>query len=427
MAEEVYTYDGKRKGLNLSATEENVWELAVQRARQLYEQFDHVAVSFSGGKDSTATLHAMLAAAHEKPEERLPLRVIFWDEECIPPDTVDYARRVSQRDDVNFEWYCVPIKCGNACNRRDPYWYPWAPEDKDKWVRELPPEAITEIPGYDPTKPSDRLTHYGVAGYLFPPSKYGEAVQVLGIRAQESLRRLQAVNRRENDNWIIQAKESEIAGSGALWKAYPIYDWKTEDVWTAPAEFGWDYNTAYDKQEMHGVKPSQQRMGPPFGQEPMRSLGQWHACWPELWDKMVYRVPGAATAARYSTTELYSSGSYPIKPDGITWPEYLKQILAKRSPEEQRKLGTRMVQYIKRHHERTNGAPMPEHDWHPSTGCSWDYLAMICDRGDRMGRKDPSGRQISSIQEPEKYEAQLAKYHADIDKVKAEGRYKEII
>ena len=73
----------KGRRLKKSPVDENVWELAVQRARQLYEQFDHVAVSFSGGKDSTATLHAMLAAAHEKPEERLPLRVIFWDEECI--------------------------------------------------------------------------------------------------------------------------------------------------------------------------------------------------------------------------------------------------------------------------------------------------------------------------------------------------------
>ena len=425
MAEEFHTYDGERKTLNMTATDEDVWELAVRRARQLYETYDHVAVSFSGGKDSTATLHAVLAAAHEKPEERLPLRVIFWDEECIPPDTVEYVRRVSQRDDVDLEWYCVPIACGNACNRREPFWYPWAPEDKDKWVRELPPEAITEIPGYDSTNPKHRETHHDVMGLLFPPEKYGESVQVLGIRAQESLRRLQAVNRRENDNWIIQSREKLMLGP--LWKAYPIYDWKTEDVWTAPALFNWDYNKAYDKQEMLGVAPSQQRMGPPFGQEPMRILGIWHACWPELWDKMVYRVPGAATAARYSTTELYSSGSYPIKPDGITWPEYLVQLLAKRSPDEQRQLGNRMQSFIKTHMKKTGGLPISESAYHPDSGCSWDFLAMICDRGDRMHRKDTATRIVGPSEGRERYEAQLAKYHADIAKTKAEGRYKEII
>ena len=250
-------------------------------------------------------------------------------------------------------------------------------------------------------------------------------MEVLGIRAEESLRRLQAVTNRENDNWIIQRKGEHVAG--ANWKAYPIYDWKTEDVWTAPAQFNWDYNTAYDKQEMHGVKPSQQRMGPPFGQEPMRSLGQWHACWPELWDGMVYRVPGAATAARYSTTELYSSGEYPVKPDGITWPAYLMQLLAKRAPEEQRTLGARMAQCIEAHRKKTGGLPISESHYHPDSGCSWDYLAMICDRGDRMNRKDPAARIIGPSQGKDRYDAQLKKYEADIANVKAEGRYKEII
>ena len=28
--------------------------------------------------------------------------------------------------------------------------------------------------------------------------------------------------------------------------SYPIYDWETEDVWTANAKFGYKYNKLYD-------------------------------------------------------------------------------------------------------------------------------------------------------------------------------------
>ncbi|EHL5833719.1 DUF3440 domain-containing protein [Salmonella enterica] len=31
-----------------------------------------------------------------------------------------------------------------------------------------------------------------------------------------------------------------------VYNAYPIYDWCTDDIWTANARFGWDYNQLYD-------------------------------------------------------------------------------------------------------------------------------------------------------------------------------------
>lgn len=402
--------------------DQDVWELAVQRARQMYEMFDTVAVSFSGGKDSTATLHAVLAAAHEKPEERLPVRVIFWDEECIPQETVDYVRRVSQRDDVNLEWYCLPIQCGNATRRDFPYWYPWAPEDKHKWVRELPPEAITTFPGYDSDNWENRVSHHELAARLFHPEKDGDVVLALGIRAAESLRRRQAVTRREEDNWLIPIREPGM--TTAQYKAYPIYDWGDDDVWTAPKLFNWDYNRSYDHMEMHGVARSAQRVGPPFGQEPMGGLNIWAACYPDIWDKMVYRVPGAATAARYSRTGLYQFREEPKKPEGQTWREFIKHQLTKRSPAEAESLAHRIDQYIKLHYKETGGMPISEKDYHPQTGASWTFLARIVMRGDRMGRKHPADRRALTEKD---YNRQLEKYNKEIKQIKAEGRLKEII
>lgn len=402
----------------------NVWELAVQRARQLYAQFDQVAVSFSGGKDSTATLHAVLAAAHEKPEERLPVRVIFFDEEAIPLETVDYVRRISQRDDVALEWYCVPIACGNACSPAEPFWYPWAPEAKHKWVRELPPEAITDFPlGYEGLNdPSKRVAHYDAMGLILDPATEGETVQALGIRAAESLRRHQAVTRREKDNWIVEAREVKNK-RGAMWRAYPIYDWGDDDVWTAPQQFGWDYNRAYDMLEMLGVPPEGQRMGPPFGQEPLGGLWQWKHCYPQVWDKMVNRVPGAATAARYANSELYSYRSYPKKRDDQTWPERIVELLERHAPETRKQTAKQLAKWI-RHHKAKTDDPIAPTKPHPATGLSWDYMAMVALRGDRMSRKDASSRRVDKA---DGYAKSYAVYEEEVNELRKQGKIKDIL
>lgn len=422
------SYSGKPRGLKATPTEEDVWTLAVQRARYLFETFDHVAVDFSGGKDSTATLHAVLTAAHEKPEERLPVRVIFWDEEIISPDTEAYVRRVSQRDDVALEWYCIPIRHRNGASKEEPYWAPWAPEDSHKWVRPLPPEAITDIPGYagihDPTK---RIHHSDLAGYLFDPAIHGEAVHCLGIRAQESLRRYQAVNRRAKDNWII--RESISTARGALYKAYPIYDWQHSDMWTAPATFGWDYNHEYDTLEMAGVTPGSQRVGTPFGNEALGGLHKWQICYPDLWAKMLDRVPGVNTAAMYARTELYGHGGYPQKPanNGQTWMDFIIALLQTHTPENQRLYGQRVLEDLEFHRRETNNAPLAEKAPHPDTGLSWDFLAMLAQRGDTMARKDMRTRRSNTFTKPEQHARKTEKYQAEIAQIKADGRYKEII
>lgn len=372
---------GKKKVID-----RNVYDLAVERVHRTYELFDTVVVMFSGGKDSTACLNIVLDVAKERGVKKVP--VYHFDEEAIPYETEDYVRRVANLPEVDFHWLCVPIRHRNACSYNQPWWFPWAPEDKEKWVRPLPPEAITDLKGY-PKNPEQRMTVPEMNGFLFDPQKFGNVAIVMGIRADESLTRTRAILNSQSREEKHIIKYDEGTSKGNVYKSYPVYDWSTKDIWTAPKKFNWDYNTAYDLMDKMGIRPNDQRCAPPYGEEPMRGLYQFRELFPSIWGKMQNRVDGAATAARYSNTVLYSFGKNPEKPSNMTWHEFIKFWVDKHPEPYRTQVASRIQGWIKQHYNKTK-EPILDKAAHPRTGISWDFLLKIAVRGDFKGRKQPS-------------------------------------
>lgn len=352
--------------------EESTYDAAIARFRTLYDRFDRVVVGFSGGKDSTVCLQLALEVARER--DRLPVEAVFWDEEAVHPETIEYVERVAARDDVDLLWLCLPIAHRNACSRRVPYWFPWDPAARDRWVRELPARAVTSLDGFEhgmSMPEAAHLPHYN-------PSR-GIVADVRGLRADESLRRYQAVTKKFHDNWIGEPRY------GYSVPVSPIYDWTTVDVWTAPRMFGWDYNHAYDVMGAAGIPVSRQRVCPPFGEEPLGALWMYAVCWPHLWDRMIERVPGAATAARYAKTELYGYGRIELPP-GRTWRSWAFALVLQYD-EPYRSRISQSVARVMRMHKRKTRRPIPAEKPDPLTGVSWQQIANIVARGDMKGRR----------------------------------------
>lgn len=388
----------------------SVLELARERINHAFDHFDTVAVSFSGGKDSTVVLKLCIEAAIARRHGKL--LAFFYDEEAIPFETEHYVRRVAETEPVDLRWLCLPVQHRNACTRKAPYWYPWAPEARDLWVRPLPPEAITEIDGF-PTKVTERPSIPDSVGLLFPARDYGRTAMMMGIRAEESITRLRAVLMRSRDPRSYIRAWTGGSAEKNLFKVYPIYDWQTQDVWTAPKLFGWDYNRAYDMMEMSGMSHKDQRCAPPYGEEPMAGLWRFAVCFPDIWDKMSRRVPGAATAARYARSELYSFGGAPDKPAGMTWPKFIRLQIKKHPPEFQGEIAGRVRNWINAHHDKT-GDPLAVSAQHPVSGISWNFVLNIAMRGDFKNRRQANVR-------PDDYAKNKARYDAEIAAMKAAG------
>lgn len=353
-------------------TGQDVYTAALDRLRYLYKRFDHVCISFSGGKDSTAVLNIALEVAREL--GRLPLHCIFVDEEVIDTYTIEYVERVRQLPDVRLDWYCLPVKHRNACSNEQPHWHCWHPDERHLWVRQPPAFAIMEHPQFEWGQ-----SYQEWMPRIFP-NAMGTVALLTGIRTQESLRRYQAIAGKKNDAWI-----KTFAEWGNCYRAHPIYDWNSEDVWKYVAVNRLDYNRCYDVfnyTDMHG-KLLMQRVCQPFGEEPLRKLAVYAECFPEMWAKMLRRVPGVNTAYRYSNTELYRSGE---KPDGISWEDYCQQCLeAYTDPETKRQVQKNIDALIRRHYRKTDD-PLDDAVAHPISGCSWRFLAKIAVKGDLKNR-----------------------------------------
>lgn len=347
--------------------EQNVYEKALERIEYLYSVYDEVVVSFSGGKDSTAMLLCTIQVA--KKLGRLPVRAIFFDEEAIHPPTIEYVERVRQMPEVKLEWYCLPMKMRNACSNEQPYWYCWDPKDKEIWVRDMPECAISDHPRF----------HFGMLMQDWGRAIYKNTNKVIiqGIRTEESIRRYRVVARKKEDNYLSTPEKG-------VFFAYPIYDWSSTDVWTLVKHLGADYNKTYDiynQTDLCGHFLTQ-RVCPPYAEEPLRGLHMYAICFPEFWHKMINRVKGAATAARYGNTELYSQG---FKPEETEWRDHIENILGSFSGTDRATVSDALNRAIKAHQRRTND-PIPESDPHPLTGCSWKFLSKMVTRGDFRGR-----------------------------------------
>ena len=357
--------------------EKNVWEKSLERVEYLYQNFDKVVVSFSGGKDSTAVLNATLEVARKL--DKLPLEVVFFDEEAIHPPTIDYVKRTYDLDEVDLKWYCLEFKHRNACSNEEPFWYTWDKKEKDKWTREMPEEAITEHKNF-----KKGMTFQEFAPYLYDRTE-GRVAMLTGIRTEESLRRYQVIARKKNDHFI----NSKAENRQNQYRAFPIYDWNSTDVWLAVHKFEWDYNKTYDifnQTKMHN-KFLIQRVCPPFGEEPLRGLWVYAECFPDMWHKMLNRVKGVATAWRYANSELYSNAK--TKPDHITFRQYLKVILESYSAKPRNDVKKTINQYIRYHKSKTS-QPLPEDEPHPVSGASWQFLCRVTMRGDFKGRQTSS-------------------------------------
>ncbi len=308
----------------------NVYDATMERIKYVFENFDNIYVSFSGGKDSGLLLNLVLDYKR-KHNIKKKIGVFHQDFEAQYQLTTDFVTRMFENnlEDIEPYWVCLPMGSRCAVSNYQMYWYPWDPDKKELWVREMP--KMPYIINMD-NNPFDFYKYkmvqedlYAEFGDWYARQKKGKSICLLGIRADESLNRYRAYANIRKE--LMENKQWTSKMGDTWYNAYPLYDWTTKDVWVANGKFGFDYNKIYDLFYKAGLSINQMRVASPYHEAAKESLNLYRVLEPATWVRVVGRVQGANFGAMYGNTKLLGSKRITL-PKGHTWRSYVKFLLA---------------------------------------------------------------------------------------------------
>jgi predicted phosphoadenosine phosphosulfate sulfurtransferase len=359
--------------------DKSVLTAARERIAFIFDSFPKIYVSFSAGKDSSVMLHLAMKEARRRNRK---VAVLLIDLEAQYSATIEHAERMyaEYAEWIEPYWIALPLALRNAVSMFQPQWRCWDPEQRSKWVRTPPGFAITDgsiFPFFRAGMEFEEFVeHFG--------DWYGQGeltACLVGIRADESLNRFRTIFN-DSKSMFDRVQWTTYKGT-TVYNAYPIYDWRTEDVWTYNAITGASYNRIYDLMHKAGLSIHQMRICQPYGDDQRKGLWLFHVLEPETWVKVVNRVADANSGALYADETGPMMGVRRIyKPEGMTWQQFARFLLASMPPQSREHYENKIAVFL--------------HWWEEKRG----YRDGIPDEADRKiesERKAPTWRRICKV------------------------------
>ena len=332
----------------------DVYTAAKERIEYIFDEFEHICISFSGGKDSGTVLNMCIDEARKRKRK---IGVLFIDLEAFYKKTIEFVERMleNNKDVLEPYWICLPMESPNSLSYLEPTWIWWDKEKEPIWVRPMPKkeyvinEENNPLDFYKKNMPFEEfIKHFG--------NWYGKGQKtatLVGIRTDESLNRFRAIagtkSMYKDKNYSTKVNEN-------VYNFYPIYDWSVEDIWTYNGKFQKDYNKLYDLFYKAGVSIHKMRVDEPFGNEAKAGLSMFRVIEPDTWAKVVNRVSGANFGNIYSGNKIMNA-HYKL-PKNHTWKSFTFFLLDTLPPEISEHYKIKFSKFIKYWVEK--GCPVSE-------------------------------------------------------------------
>jgi len=293
----------------------SVFDESLNRLRYLFDEFNDVVVSFSGGKDSTVILELALRVAEEK--GRLPLKVLFLDQEAEWECVIDYVRRVMNDPRVEPIWLQIPLKMPNSSSGKEQHLICWEQGKESEWIRPKEPMAISE--NTFGTEDFYKL-FTEIARSLFSAS----TCYISGVRTEESPgRKLGLCEGIPTYKWITWGK---VLNKGIKhYTFYPIYDWSYTDVWKFIHDNELNYCKLYDYMYQRRIPIQEMRVSCVLHETATRSLFFLQEVESDTWNRICKRVSGVNTTSVLKNNSISAPKELPYMFE--SWEEYRDYIV----------------------------------------------------------------------------------------------------
>lgn len=304
--------------------DKNVMDAAKDRLEYVFNHFDNVYFSFSGGKDSSLMLQLANIVAKKM---RKKFDVLFVDLEAQYKLTIDHVEELKKLSRIrNFYHVALPLSLRNSVSVLQPKWICWDEDSKDLWVREMPEDTMNihncPIPDF---REGEEFEEFILQfGKWYQEENGGICGCGVAIRANESLNRFRTVAKKlnkvtyEDVVWTTRMKYRHYLD---VYNFYPIYDWTAEDDWAAVSQLNLKFNKIYELMYKNGIGIHQQRLCQPYGDDQRNGLDQFRSLEPDTWEKVLNRVNGVNFGNIYCKTTALGNLKT-SKPEFMSWEEY---------------------------------------------------------------------------------------------------------
>jgi len=323
----------------------NVYHASIERIDYIFNKFNKIYLSFSGGKDSGVMLNLCIDYIRKNNINK-KLGIMILDNEANYEMSLNFMHSIisNNLDILDVYWCCLPITLPCTVSSYAIEWQCWGQRDKDRWIRPMPKQSY--IVNFE----NHKFNFFKEDMYYQEFwDKFGDwygngenTACLIGIRTSESLNRFRAIMNEKKE--CIDGKMWTKKNTNYVYNCYPIYDWKTEDIWVANEKFNWNYNSLYDIFYRAGIPISKMRVASPFMSESKSSLNLYRVIDPHTWSKLCSRVQGANFIAHYGKQLNYKSFKLP---KDHTWKSFVKFLLDSLPGEVSKNFKMRFIQSIK--------------------------------------------------------------------------------
>ena len=276
--------------------DKTVLDAARERVSFVFDQFETITVSVSGGKDSTVLAHLAMVEAHRRGRK---INLFFLDEEAMYQSSIDQIEYLMDLypENVNKLWLQIEFRLTNATSFDEGQLICWETGKHKEWMRSKKAYAIQHrMWSLESQTVRDRNKGFGFYDAIENFERcYTNTAFLVGLRAAgESPNRWRAVVK----NPISINGHRVFWGSpkGANFTLYPMYDWNTSDVWRYIYDEKLRYSKIYDFQLKKGYPLNEMRVSSLIHERSFKSLCDLPEFEPKTYARLCKRIKGIALA-----------------------------------------------------------------------------------------------------------------------------------
>ena len=275
---------------------EDVLSAALKRINFIFDNFEDIKVSVSGGKDSTVLAHLVMSEAYRRNRK---VGMFFLDEEVIYQSTVtqiEYLLNLYPENTIPL-WLQIEYNTTNATSYSESHLVAWENGKHKIWMRPKNRVAI-KFPQWDTEKQIILKKEIGLSYYSVIAnfeSCYHNAAFIVGLRAVESMNRWRTMCKNpvningQNIYWATKKSNNNVS-------LYPIYDWNFSDVWRYIYDNNLQYHKVYDWQFRKGMGINEMRVSSLIHEKAFKSIVELPEFEPDTYNRLTKRIKGIELA-----------------------------------------------------------------------------------------------------------------------------------